>query len=174
MSSRRKAEDGPEPTLPVTPMLDMAFQLLAFFIISYHPSDLEGQMQLALPANDAKQAHKLEDVKQDSKADKDPTQEVESDLTVIVRTANDPTNVGEISNMVVEDRAGPTPVDNLEALKTYLTKAKANPDSKAAIKVQGDSRLKWSRMVEVMDVCRRAGFDSISFVPPPDLNVSNQ
>lgn len=174
MNTRHKAEAGPEPVLPVTPMLDMAFQLLAFFIFTYHPSDLEGQMQLALPANDAKAAHKPEDVKPDSSADKDPTLEVESDLTVIVKTANDPANVGDISSMTVEDRAGPTPVDNLEALKVYLTKVKANPDSKPAIKVQGDSRLKWSRMVEVMDVCRRAGFESISFAPPPDLNLSNQ
>src|SRR5438445_8690400 len=34
----------------ITPFLDMAFQLLAFFIFTYHPSQLEGQMELSLPS----------------------------------------------------------------------------------------------------------------------------
>jgi hypothetical protein len=29
-------------------------------------------------------------------------------------------------------------------------------------------------VVQVMDVCRRAGFKDISFVPPPDLGLSGQ
>ena len=41
-------DTGPE--LPITPMLDMAFQLLTFFIMTYRPSALEGHMDLTLPA----------------------------------------------------------------------------------------------------------------------------
>jgi len=66
MTTRRKTEAGPEPTLPVTPMLDMAFQLLAFFVMTYHPSDLEGQMDLSLPSENITQAKKAEDVKSDA------------------------------------------------------------------------------------------------------------
>ena len=43
-------EAAPEVDIPVTPMLDMTFQLLAFFILTYHPSSLEGQMEFSLPA----------------------------------------------------------------------------------------------------------------------------
>jgi biopolymer transport protein ExbD len=39
----------PEVALPVTPMLDVAFQLLFFFIMTFHPADLEGQIELSLP-----------------------------------------------------------------------------------------------------------------------------
>ena len=55
MASLRKAESGPEVELPITPMLDMAFQLLMFFILTYRPSMLEGHLALSLPAEaDAK------------------------------------------------------------------------------------------------------------------------
>ncbi len=180
MKRRRKAEDGPEPTLPITPMLDMAFQLLAFFILTYHPSDLEGQMQLALPSDDAKAAAKPEDVKPDSKSEKDLALEIPSDLTVVVKTQNDGVNNGIISALTVEDRSGPTTIrpegaePSLSALTRYLKSVRANVENKSAIKLQGDSKLKWDNVVQVMDACRKAGFDNISFAPPPDFNLTSQ
>src|SRR6516162_7374228 len=41
MSRRLKAAGGMEVELPITPMLDMAFQIMIFFIVTYHPSALE-------------------------------------------------------------------------------------------------------------------------------------
>ena len=35
---------GPNLNPIITPMLDMAFQLMAFFIMTYHPSALEGHI----------------------------------------------------------------------------------------------------------------------------------
>jgi biopolymer transport protein ExbD len=52
MGFRKKGAgfEGAELSMAITPMLDLAFQLLAFFIITYHPSQLqEGQMTLNLP-----------------------------------------------------------------------------------------------------------------------------
>src|SRR5204863_9650206 len=48
---RRLKRDAPlDIVLPITPMLDMSFQLLAFFILTFRPSNaLEGQMDMALP-----------------------------------------------------------------------------------------------------------------------------
>src|SRR2546430_8717277 len=49
--ARRKYEDqgagGVNLALIVTPMLDMAFQLLAFFVMTYHPSALEGSYKIS-------------------------------------------------------------------------------------------------------------------------------
>jgi biopolymer transport protein ExbD len=39
-----------DPDLPITPMLDMSFQLLAFFILTFQPGPTEGQLAMALPA----------------------------------------------------------------------------------------------------------------------------
>src|SRR3954463_3571331 len=58
MSKRRHVPEGAvgvQLSLIITPMLDMSFQLLAFFIMTYHPSALEGQIPglLAPPGNPA-------------------------------------------------------------------------------------------------------------------------
>ena len=42
-----------DTVFPVTPMLDMAFQLLAFFLLVYRPSSSETRIDLVLPAQPA-------------------------------------------------------------------------------------------------------------------------
>ena len=50
-SLRQKIE---EPNVPIAPMLDMAFQLLTFFVLTYHPAPAEGQFVMnLLPAQPA-------------------------------------------------------------------------------------------------------------------------
>lgn len=51
--SRRAGTDYVEPDLPITPMLDMSFQLLSFFIMTFHPSPTEGQIALTLPPSES-------------------------------------------------------------------------------------------------------------------------
>ncbi|MGA2702948.1 MAG: biopolymer transporter ExbD [Isosphaeraceae bacterium] len=36
------------PNVPIAPMLDMAFQLLTFFVLTYHPAPQEGQFVMSL------------------------------------------------------------------------------------------------------------------------------
>jgi biopolymer transport protein ExbD len=180
MSARKpKAEPGPEVTLPITPMLDMAFQLLAFFIFIYHPSDLEGQMQMALPSSDVKMAHQEQDVDPSAAPDRDPTTEVEADLAVIIKAEDVGDRRGTIRPpLTLEDRAGGNMVRDLEDLADQLKKARSaagdsRSDAKGAIKIQADGGLKWDELVKVMDVCRQAGFDNISFAPPPGFEPGN-
>ena len=52
MARRRKEEPPVDITLPITPMLDMSFQLLSFFILTFRPIATEGQMPVALPKLD--------------------------------------------------------------------------------------------------------------------------
>lgn len=47
----RPGTEHVEPDLPITPMLDMAFQLLAFFILTFKSSPTEGQILLGLPTD---------------------------------------------------------------------------------------------------------------------------
>ena len=116
-------------------------------------------------------AHKAEDVKQDSKADKDPEPEFPSDLTVKVRTQLDGVNDGEISSIFVRNPEGKEdPVDNVAGLKKFLMEKRESLTNKNAIKVQGDGKLKVRNVLKVMDACRQAGFSNVSFAPPDDLN----
>jgi biopolymer transport protein ExbD len=173
MTVRRKTEAGPEPNLPVTPMLDMAFQLLAFFVMTYHPSDLEGQMDLSLPSEKITQAKDKEDIKPDAAPDKKPI-DLPANLTVMVRTQQDGVHNGQLSALTLQDDAGPQPIDNLEKLLAELKKRQATVENKENIKIQADGKLKWDEVIRVMDVCQQAGFKNISFVPPPDFRMSGQ
>ena len=50
---------GHEIQIPITPMLDMAFQLLTFFILTYKPAPTEGQFSMnLLPAQAATEISK--------------------------------------------------------------------------------------------------------------------
>jgi biopolymer transport protein ExbD len=49
---KRQGTDFVEPDLPITPMLDMSFQLLAFFIMTFRPAPTEGQIALTLPKDE--------------------------------------------------------------------------------------------------------------------------
>jgi biopolymer transport protein ExbD len=172
--SHRKAESaGIEPTLPITPMLDMAFQLLMFCVFNFHPSSLEGQMELAMPTDAVTQAKQREQVDQKAPSDKNQL-EIPADLTVVVNTQLDGTNNGEISHLRVEDRAGKTELNNVEELRQHLKKVREGVEKREGIKIQGDGKLHWASVVKVMDVCREAGFKNVSFVPPPDFRLSSQ
>ncbi len=174
--SRKKDEPAAQVVLPITPMLDMAFQLLFFFIMTFNPSDLEGQMDLSLPSEADKAAHDPKDVSEKSKADKDPEPEFPSDLTVKVRTQLDGRNDGEISALFLrniegkEDSvSGRDESEMLNGLKEYLEGKRDGLTNKEAIKVQGDGKLKVKAIIKVMDVCRKSGFKNVSFVPPEDF-----
>jgi biopolymer transport protein ExbD len=65
LRAKKKGEPPIDVMLPITPMLDMAFQLLAFFIMVYRPAAKEGQEELVLPTAEERQqraAHRPEDV----------------------------------------------------------------------------------------------------------------
>jgi biopolymer transport protein ExbD len=156
--------------LPITPMLDMALQILFFFIVNFNPADQEGQIEMALPSEDIKQAHNEKDVKKEAAPDKDPL-EFPSDLTVKVRTAQDGVNDGEISAISVRNIEGKEePIDGgAKGLRAFLERRREEMTNKENIKVQGDSKLKVKRLMEVMDACRQSGFKNVSMVPPEEF-----
>ncbi|HWG42365.1 MAG TPA: biopolymer transporter ExbD [Gemmataceae bacterium] len=171
MTTRRKPDSGPEPNLPITPMLDMAFQLLAFFVMTYHPSDLEGQMDLSLPSEELTRAEKPE---QTTNAPTDQTPiNLPANLTVIVRTQMDDVHTGQISDVRLQDDAGTQQVE-VGKLLEELKKQHETVENKENIKIQADGKLKWQAVIQVMDACQQAGFKNISFVPPPNFHMSGQ
>src|SRR5207244_3440946 len=156
MARRRNKDEDPGVVLPITPMLDMAFQLLAFFIMTYNPSDLEGQLDLGLPSEAEKAAHKKEDINPNIKPDANPEPEFPSDLTITVRPLQEGEFAGNISSIFVRNIAGAeTPIkplrrtivkngkveeqeeaDLLSGLDGYLKEAKGTVTNKEAVKIQ--------------------------------------
>ena len=173
MARRMKGGETSKVEVAVTPMLDMTFQLLFFFLLNYHPSALEGQMNMALPADKQEaKADKLENVTTSSD-EKDDT--LPADLTVQVKTQNDGYNNGGISQLTLVGRDGPKEIKDLDQLLKELQAARegGNLTNKEDIKIQGDSRLNWGAVVKVLDTCTKAGFRP-GFAPPPDRGVGQQ
>src|SRR5262249_5863718 len=166
MARRPNKNDDPGVVLPITPMLDMAFQLLPFFIFTYHPSDLEGQMELNLPDKKELASDVIPDNPQPS-GDQEPN--VEADVTVVLRTQHDGRLDGDISQIIVREGPVDTPVSTPEELLKLLSQRREALANKEGVKIQGDGRLKWAKVVGIMDVCRKAGFKDVGFAPPPDL-----
>ena len=164
---RNRHGDPPlDVEVPITPMLDLAFQVLLFFILTYHPSQLEGQMDMTLP--DAAQAQAA--TPQGTKDSMPGNLELPAEITVIVKARPDGSHSGAISQITVQEPAGAKDIANanLEELQRYLASTRTGLTNQNDIKIQAEGEIKYAGVMEVMDACTRAGFTNVGFGPPPD------
>lgn len=168
MARKRIVDQPAEVMLPIPSFLDMAFQLLFFFVILFKPQNLEVMLDLALPAQGEKRAQ--DQSQADPTKPSDTELDLTSDVTVTLRTQHGEEGAGNISSLSVEGmEAEPKSLPDLNALRTYLTGLQKNLKNKDNIKIRADGELRYAFVVEVMDACRKAGFQNIGFSPPPDL-----
>jgi len=190
--SRRKrgAAKMPDVALPIIPMLDMAFQLLMFFIFNFNPSSVEGQMAVLLPTDKDAQAPKQDQIKVDQVPKSDDLPEPVIELLILVK----PSDQGGENPITIEENAIRTSLADLGALKKHLKalfdrrkeaieaelaavpadkqdEVRKEKIAKIGIKVQPISAVKWGEMVKVMDACRASGFTSVSFSKPSDYRL---
>jgi biopolymer transport protein ExbD len=158
-------------------MLDMTFQLLAFFIMTYHPSDLtEGAVEFNLPA--AGQA-KAKDQEPDPNTISEKDIALPAQITIELDTSSGDNNEGAITAIRVVDTNGPVGVENLTVLGKHLKTRhdelakKDAKDDNTEIKIVANSKLKYANIMQVVDICLNVGkFAKVSFGPPPDLASS--
>lgn len=131
-----------EVEIPVTPMLDMAFQLLTFFILTYHPAPAEGQFAMnLLPAQPA------------TRMDTPPSTEASSnDLPAGLRTLPTTLSAGPDGNIVRITLGENTMADlaQLDKDLSAIVKDPTLPFDQTVIKV--DPSLKYSELIKVVDV----------------------
>lgn len=176
---------GVNLALIITPFLDVAFQLLAFFIMTYHPSHFEEHIDgNLLPPSDVGMKSK-DPTKVDDLPVTDDVPLLQDVIAVQVKTVI-PGGVqsinGEPRLVLIKRPEAPTATrisekeDTWEQakgkLKEALTKMakEAGGDAaafKANIKLEGDADLKHKYMMEAYDVCRLSGYQKVSFVAPP-------
>src|SRR5262245_44009825 len=154
MAHRRQKQEETEVELSrvITPMLDMSFQILFFFVLMYQPSAMEGQMEMALPA-----AGEGVTKEKPTASSTDVEIELPAELEVVVRTRDverqDQVQDGTIGRIFVKDSAGEKDVGNLDGLRGHLERIRPKLNNRDDIKLQADGRLKYAYVIEVMDAC---------------------
>jgi biopolymer transport protein ExbD len=179
MAGKRKIEQGVDVEINkvITPMLDMAFQIFAFFIVIYHPSQLEGQMLLHLPDLAEAKAAKPEEARPEQSMPGDL--ELPAEVTVIARTTRpDGIQDGSITQVSVQERLGTKDIikadqgskeiPSLDGLRQYLQSIRSGLSNQHDIRIEAESGLRYEYVMQIIDLCTRAGFKNVGFAPPPD------
>jgi biopolymer transport protein ExbD len=142
VSERKNIQKSEGPEVPVTPMLDMAFQLLTFFVLTYKPAPSEGQFVMSLlPAQPATAI-----------TAEAPSDKPSENLPATLRTLPTTLKAGE-GGRLVQIMVGETPLaTDTKALEAELEKYFADPDlpfDQTIIKV--DPRLRYSELMRVVN-----------------------
>ena len=156
MSSRRrrKKRENEEVELNLAAMLDMAFQLLTFFILTFRPSPIEGQIALNLPPPVAvTQMRPIQAVSQgESKGNSLPG----FGTLVITVTASDN---GDLASLVLGERPllrGKMRPGDAAALDRELQNIfSLSGGTFDAIQLHVDPKLNYETFLTLMDACAR-------------------
>jgi biopolymer transport protein ExbD len=161
MHKHKRAEtDFVEPDLPITPMLDMSFQLMAFFIFTFHPAPTEGQIAMSLPNMEGGQSQMAPSILDDKP---------EAFVVKVDAAAEN----GTIAKMSISQKdAVDTRSEDLgadirayqKALMSRYAEMKGDK-SKAKLTLEIDENLIHEYVVQLVDVGVRAGFTNIAPVP---------
>jgi biopolymer transport protein ExbD len=170
MRRKRRLPQLPvDPDLPITPMLDMSFQLLAFFILTFKPGPTEGQLALLLPnAGATAPSTSLE-------------QQLDAEKPIVLKV--EATRKGEPTSYILQMDGEATGTayepNKRDELFTFLQQ---HLKAKKALKTEGSGKVDLPKLnfefgeelnyQYVMDLLDRAKFAGFEKVTPGMLNLS--
>ena len=162
---RRRRRLQSEVELNLAAMLDMAFQLLTFFILTFKPAPVEGQVLLRMPP-----PQPITNIDATKKAGSDAknTNPIQGLTTLIISAfAN---GDGSLQQLAI----GETGLGGISAFEQQLATILGDPGAGFdQIIIQVDARLKYEELMRVIDVCTRQRLPSgeslskLSFVELP-------
>jgi biopolymer transport protein ExbD len=169
MARLRHESPSGKVELPMTPMLDMTFQLMAFFLLTFQASSaLEGKMEFGIPPEAAGRSTMMVPIPAGEVC---PLPDDETRLTIVVRSLRDGVNDGNISALIVQSPQGEVAVHDLNDLRQNLKQRQADA-GKSQVRIAADCRLKYACVMDVMDACVQSGFANVGFAVPPDLGLN--
>ncbi len=154
---RERAGPPEEVAFPVTPMLDMAFQLLAFFVLSFQVPSAETHLDLDLPTTPAalpgapRGTARVDSRKVDS--------DLENDLWV--RAEAD--DLGDLKSLRLGDAAVPDIATLGQRLVRYAEVLEGRP---LRVRLVADDGLRYEEAARLMSVCSASGVASIRLSDP--------
>ena len=161
---RPRSRPPEEVAFPVTPMLDMAFQLLAFFVLTFQVPSAETHLDLdlpvtpiALPGGPQGQAR--------AGTERSVDADLENDLFIRLE-AND---LGDLKAL----RLGEARLSDLDALgdrlRRYTEVLNGRP---LRVRLVADDGLRYEEAARVMAICSASGVAAIRLSDPGSIPVS--
>ncbi len=151
----RRYRPGPpdEVFFPVTPMLDMAFQLLAFFILTFKAPTDETHIDLHLPATPAALPSASR-----GQARPTPSRAIDADLEndLLIRAEAD--ELGDLKAL----RLGEALVPDLSSLSNRLRRYTQLLGSRPLrVRLIADDRLRYEPVAQIIATCSASGVASV-------------
>jgi biopolymer transport protein ExbD len=152
--------------LNLAAMLDMAFQLLTFFILTFRPSPIEGQVSLHLPPP---QPVTNVNATQSAGSDTSNTNPAIGLNSLVISAYSTPN--GSLATMAI----GEGRIDNVSTLDSRLRAILSEPGSPFdQVIIQVSSSLRYEELMKIIDVCTKQLLPSgskltkLSFVELPE------
>jgi biopolymer transport protein ExbD len=168
---RRRYRPGPpeEVVFPVTPMLDMAFQLLAFFILTFRAPSAETHLDLDMPATPAALPAAAQGA-----ARPRPVRAVDTDLEndLLIRAQAD--DLGDLKTLRLGEAVVPDLVNLGSRLTRYVRLLEGRP---LRVRLVADDTLRYEPVAQIIATCSAAGASAIRLTQPgatPALSLPRQ
>ncbi len=149
MKIRPRASDT-KVELQMTPMIDVVFQLLVFFLFSFKIVPVEGEIGVNMPPVAAGAKPKSDDI------------ELTEKVKIKLRSTDDGALIGII---VGENEIGENPAALTQVLKDSVV-GPGGKASDAEVEIDGDRRLLYFFVIRVTNAVQRAGIKKINFTDP--------
>lgn len=161
-ADRRRARHRPGPPddvmFPVTPMLDMAFQLLAFFVLTFRAPSAETHLDLDLPATPAALPSAAR-----GEAQPPPALKADSDLENDLWVRVEADDLGELKAL----RLGEASLPDVAALGQRLTRYAQVLDGRPLrVRLVADDTLRYEVAAQVIAACSAAGVSALRLTTP--------
>ena len=155
MARRRKRRKPPgEVQMNLAAMLDMAFQLLAFFILTFRPTPVEGHFQLHMPPPTSI-AQPVDPATDPGPSDGGVESSFEETLDLFVTSDNR----GQVTSINVGQQtvvAGRLTTQAINDLGKNLRSVFSNQDNPfERIQLHVDRRLHYEELMKIVDICTR-------------------
>ncbi len=155
---RRAALEGSSIQFPVTPMLDMAFQLLAFFVLTFQSPSTETRLDLYLPV-----APVALPGASTGEARTSPPKRFDLDLEADLKIRAVADDLGDLKSLRFGDAVLPDIPTLASQLARYASVLEGRP---LRVRIVADDKLRYEVAARIIGTCNAVGVSSIRLADP--------
>ena len=165
---RRSCRPQPpeEVLFPVTPMLDMAFQLLAFFVLTFQAPSAETHLDLDLPASPLALPGASR-----GRADFPPARRTDTDLENDLWLRAESDDLGDLKALRLGEASLPDLPTLGQRLSRYVQIMEGRP---LRVRVVADDGLRYEEAARLIATCSAAGVTTLRLTDPAGQPLPSQ